>query len=131
MNFVAVAQKPEPIVEIVVFRARPGMADRAKELTRKAVEEARQKGDLLDDVLYQSPEDENLFVHQVSFRSLADAKRAGTLFPTFAASPELSDLMENALVMAHVMRVDQSPAEAPVRWFIRLGDEVLEPARRA
>lgn len=131
MNFVAIAQKPEPVVEIVVFRARPGMAERAKELTRKAVDAARQKGDLLDDVLYQSPEDENLFVHQVSFRSLADAKRAGTLFPTFASAPDLAELMENALVLAHVSPVSEERPETPVRWFIRLGDEVLEPARRS
>lgn len=96
----------EPITEIVVFRSKPGRAARARELAIKTVAEARQHGGILSDELYQSHDDENLFVHHVRWSSLEEARRVAALFPQFACAAEFMESTAEQILMSHFHRSD-------------------------
>ena len=91
----------EPITEIVVFRSKPGHSARVRELAHHAVDEARKHGGVVDDALYQSHDDENLFVHHVRWASLDDACRVAELFPQFPCAAEFMELTAEQILMSH------------------------------
>lgn len=97
------------VTEIVVFRSNPGTAARARELTAKAVAEASRHGRIEHETLFQSHDDENLFVHQVRWSSLEDARRVAQLFPTFACAREFAEITAEPLVMGHFAAVVDAP----------------------
>lgn len=91
----------EAVVEVVVFRCKAGTAAEARRLCKSAVDEARTHGGLLSDVLLQSADDPHLFVHEVRWRSLEDAKRVAALFPTFACAAAFQAIMAELVLMTH------------------------------
>lgn len=96
----------EPISEIVVFRSKPGHAARVRQLAVNVIAEAKKHGDIVGDELYQSHEDENLFVHHVRWSSLADAQRVAALFPQFACAAEFMESTAEQILMSHFHRSD-------------------------
>lgn len=100
------------IVEIVMFRTKPGRASEVPALAAKALDEARRHVRVLDDVLRQACDDENVFVHEVRWASLEDAKRAAALFPTFACAAAFAEITQEHLGMAHFPASAASAASA-------------------
>lgn len=93
--------KTEGVIEIVAFKSKPGQSERVKELTKKAVREVREHGGLLDEVLLQSRDDPNLFVHHLRWTSLDQARKVAALFPTFACAKDFAEATSEPLVMGH------------------------------
>lgn len=98
-------EPPAEVLEVVAFRCKPGHAAEIPALCAKALAEAASHGGVLGDTLLRSADDENLFVHQVRWRSLEDARRVAALFPTFACAAAFQELTTDHVLMTHAVRV--------------------------
>lgn len=93
----------DAVLEILAYRVKPGTAGRVPDLAARTIQQARRYGAVLDDVLYQSADDENLFVHHVQWTSLADARRAAEMLPTYDCAKEFESLVSEHVVMSHFL----------------------------